>query len=184
MVLLSLIAVDAARPAATVREQEGSGPSLKETTRFVQEQLNAVGPLNYALRRRDTLSGTTLETQVSAYISNVNVLVYKKPKIGVQCLFSYHDKESEDAEVIEDRDLGVLLNDIEEVTVTPVEAIDQDLHPTRKTSITAPIFRVDLHSIGGGDNFLFFSSEDLANDIAKAITHAVELCVGGEQRAP
>jgi hypothetical protein len=182
---LFLLAVDAALSANNVQqESDAAGPSLKDTTRFVQEQLNAVEPLSYGLRRRDVASGKTSETKNSAFTSNVRVLVYKKPKIGTQCLFSYHDKETQDDEVIEDRDLGVLLNDVDQVSVTPVEAIDQDLHPSRKTTITTPVFRMDLHSADGGDNFLFFSSEDLANDIAKAITHAVELCVSGEQRTP
>jgi hypothetical protein len=185
LALLSLLAVDAALSAGNMQQApDPAGPSLKDTTRFVQEQLNAVGPLSYGLRRRDVASGKTSETENSAFTSNVKVLIYKKPKIGMQCLFSYHDKETQDDEVIEDRDLGVLLNDIDQVSVTPVEAIDQDLHPSRKTTITAPVFRMDLHSADGGDNFLFFSREDLANDIAKATTHAVELCVSGEQRTP
>jgi hypothetical protein len=182
---LSLLAVDAALSSSNVQQApDPAGPSLRDTAQFVQERLNAVGPLSYGLRRRDVASGKTSETNNSAFTSNVKVLVYKKPKIGMQCLFSYHDKETQDDEVIEDRDLGVLLNDIDQVSVTPVEAIDQDLHPSRKTTITVPVFRMDLHSADGGDNFLFFSREDLANDIAKAITHAVELCVSGEQRTP
>jgi hypothetical protein len=185
LALLSLLAVDAALSASNVQPAPNAArPSLKDTTRFVQEQLNAAGPLSYGLRRHDVATGKTSETNNSAFTSNVKVLVYKKPKIGMQCLFSYHDKETQDDEVIEDRDLGVLLNDIDQVSVTPVEAIDQELHPSRKTTITAPVFRMDLHSADGGDNFLFFSSEELANDIAKAITHAVELCVNGEQRTP
>jgi hypothetical protein len=180
---LSFFALGPALSASGVQAAQQAEPSLRDTARLLQEQLNAVGPLSYVLHRRDSGSGKVSEVHMWAYASNVKILVYKKPKIGVQCLFSYHDKETQNDEVIEDRDLGVLLNDIDQVSVKPVVVIDQDLHPSLRSTITTPVFRMDLHSSDGGDNVLFFSSQELANDIAKAIRHAAELCVPSENRS-
>lgn len=183
VLFLSSMAVQAARPAGTTAPgEDAAGPNLKDTVNFVQGQLNALGTLTYSLRSRDSITGATSETQVSASASNVGILVYKKPNVGTQCLFSYHDRETENTQLIEDRDLGVLLNDLAEVAVTPLESLDQDIHPSRKTKVSTPIFRMDLRSGDGGDNFLFFPSEDMADDVAKAIIHVVELCAQGEKR--
>jgi hypothetical protein len=180
---LIAIAVQAAPPAArTASAQDAAGAALKEAAQSVQQQLSAVGTLNYSLRRHDSISGANAITQVSAGASGVGLLVYKEPKSGTRCLLSYHDRETENDQLMEDRDLGVLLNDVAEVAVTPVESFDQDLHPTRKITLSTPIFRLDLRTDDGGDNIFFFPNLDLANDVAKAIIQVVELCAKDEKR--
>jgi hypothetical protein len=183
--VLPLIAmvVQAATPAAkTASVQDAARAALEEAARSVQQQLSAVGTLNYSLRRHDSISGANSITQVSAGASSVDVLIYKEPKSGTRCLLQYHDRETEDDQLIEDRDLGVLLNDVAEVAVTPVDSFDQNLHPTRKITLSTPIFRLDLRTDDGGDNILFFPSQDLANDVAKAIIQVAELCAMDEKR--
>jgi hypothetical protein len=183
--VLPLIAmvVQAATPAAkTASAQDAARAALEEAARSVQQQLSAVGTLNYSLRRHDSISGANSITQVSAGASGVDVLIYKEPKSGTRCLLQYHDRETEDDQLIEDRDLGVLLNDVAEVAVTPVDSFDQNLHPTRKITLSTPIFRLDLRTDDGGDNILFFPSQDLANDVAKAIIQVAELCAMDEKR--
>jgi hypothetical protein len=183
--VLPLIAmvVQAATPAAkTASAQDAARAALEEAARSVQQQLSAVGTLNYSLRRHDSISGANSITQVSAGASSVDVLIYKEPKSGTRCLLQYHDRETEDDQLIEDRDLGVLLNDVAEVAVTPVDSFDQNLHPTRKITLSTPIFRLDLRTDDGGDNILFFPSQDLANDAAKAIIQVAELCAMDEKR--
>ena len=184
--VLSLIAMAvqaAPRAAKTTSAQDADRAALEEAARSVQQQLSAVGTLNYSLRRHDSISGANSVTQVSAGASSVDVLIYKEPKSGTRCLLQYHDRETEDDQLTEDRDLGVLLNDVAEVAVTPVDSVDQNLHPTRKITLSTPIFRLDLRTEDGGDNILFFPSQDQANDVAKAIIQVVELCAKDEKPA-
>jgi hypothetical protein len=184
--VLPLIAMvgQAATPAAKAASAQDAAAraALEEAARSVQQQLSAVGTLNYSLRRHDSISGANSITQVSAGASGVDVLVYKEPKSGTRCLLQYHDRETEDDQLTEDRDLGVLLNDVAEVAVTPVDSFDQNLHPTRKITLSTPIFRLDLRTEDGGDNIFFFPNQDVANDVAKAIIQVVELCAKDEQR--
>jgi hypothetical protein len=183
VLLFFAMAAQAAPPAAkTASAQDATGPSLKEIAESVQQQLSAIGTLNYMLRSHDSISGATSTTQMSASASGVGLLVYKEGKSGTRCLLSYHDRETENNQLIEDRDLGVLLNDVAEVAVTPVESFDQNVHPTRKITLSTPIFRLDLRSDDGGDNILFFPNLDLANDVAKTIIHVVELCAKDDKR--
>jgi len=177
--VLSLVAIAAQaapRAAKTASAQDADRAALEEAARSVQQQLSAVGMLNYSLRRHDSISGANSITQVTAGASGVDVLVYKEPKSGTRCLLQYHDRETEDDQLTEDRDLGVLLNDVAEVAVTPVDSFDQNLHPTRKITLSTPIFRLDLRTEDGGDNIFFFPNQDVANDVAKAIIQVVELC--------
>jgi hypothetical protein len=180
---LIAMAVQAAPPAAKTASAADAGrAALEEAARSVQQQLSTVGTLNYSLRRHDSISGANSITQVSAGASGVDVLIYKEPKSGTRCLLQYHDRETENDQLMEDRDLGVLLNDVAEVAVTPVESFDQNLHPTRTITLSTPIFRLDLRTNDGGDNILFFPNLDLANDVAKGIIQVVELCAEDEKR--
>jgi hypothetical protein len=180
--LIAMVGQAAAPAAKTASAQDVARAALEEAAKSVQQQLSAVGTLNYSLRRHDSISGANSITQVSAGASGVDVLIYKEPKSGTRCLLQYHDRETEDDQLIEDRDLGVLLNDVAEVAVTPVDSFDQNLHPTRKITLSTPIFRLDLRTDDGGDNILFFPSQDLANDVAKAIIQVAELCAMDEKR--
>jgi hypothetical protein len=185
LLVLSLVAMAvqaAPRAAKTTSAEDADRAALEEAARSVQQQLSAVGTLNYSLRRHDTISGANSITQVSAGASGVDVLVYKEPKSGTRCLLQYNDRETEDDQLTEDRDLGVLLNDVAEVAVTPVDSFDQNLHPTRKLTLSTPIFRLDLRTEDGGDNIFFFPNQDVANDVAKAIIQVVELCAKDDKR--
>ena len=180
--LIAMAVQAAPRAAKTASAQDADRAALEEAARSVQQQLSAVGTLNYSLRRHDSISGANSVTQVSAGASGVDVLIYKEPKNGTRCLLQYHDRETEDDQLTEDRDLGVLLNDVAEVAVTPVDSVDQNLHPTRKITLSTPIFRLDLRTEDGGDNIFFFPSQDLANDVAKAIIQVVELCAAKDEK--
>ncbi|MGD0144829.1 MAG: hypothetical protein ABSC92_16885, partial [Rhizomicrobium sp.] len=64
--------------------------------------------------------------------------------------------------------------------------IDADLgHPTWTTQVNPPVFVVSLYKTTGSPEFSFdFRDEDTANRVAKAFSHAVELCGGGHNVEP
>jgi hypothetical protein len=150
--------------------------TLSQTAKFIDSSLNQVGGLTYDLSSTDTRQATPLYKQFFTSISNVQTLIYKKPKVGVQCLMSYHDTETDNRTGIEDRDFGVLFNDIENLTLRSLKLIYQDIYPSRRIFVTPTIYRLDLHATDGGVNFLFFADEVTATTVAIAISHVVELC--------
>jgi hypothetical protein len=85
-----------------------------------------------------------------------------------------------------DKDLGFALKDVQEVVVEAVEhrtkeAVSKQLgHPEWSNRMDPPVFVIIVKKKNGEDDFYLYD-ESLAQRIAKALVHAVELCGGGSK---
>ena len=159
-----------------------SGPSLEATMRFIQDKLSDIGKVNYVIFGQDTSNNTTFTGSDSEEFSNITV--------SDQCRIQYHLKRIEDGKIQEEGNYGFNLSIVQDVVVEPAERFLNDEYaasgqPTGVATSTNPPITVLLvrrpHHVR---NYLIFTDPDLADRVAKAITHAIELCGGGSKDDP
>jgi hypothetical protein len=160
-----------------------AGPSLEVTMKFVQDKLNDIGPVNYAGYGHDNAVGTDWTYQSKVEITKVVA------DRGA-CRISFHLRVETNGAVTQDTDAGFPLKAIGDVVVMPLEQDVKQLsaeagHPAWTFRVDPPAFVLKAHrtDIKGTNDFDFYD-EQMANRVAKAIVHAVELCGGGGKPEP
>jgi hypothetical protein len=153
------------------------GPSLADTMKFIEEKLGAIGRLNYVERSHNNTTGNDFTHKFSWESSNVRAR---------QCRIEYHGWLSyTDGKVLVDEDYWFSLKNVQEVVV---ETDEQSLkaanskagHPEWSFRVDPPVFVIRVNLKNGVNQFALYD-ESLANRIAKALVHAVELCGGGSK---
>jgi hypothetical protein len=151
------------------------GPGLVATMKFIQDTLNAVGPVNYASYGHDSDNGHNWANHFSNEVS----IVAASP---AACRINYHYKAIRDGKVLMDAGAGFLLKDVQRVdVVTRKQYFDEENlaigHPSWTAKVDPTVFVVRVQKSSRGENQFLFLDEQLANRVAQAITNAVELCV-------
>jgi hypothetical protein len=183
-ILLGVLAVS---PASTQQKKavppppkpDDGGPSLEVTMKFIQDKMNSIGPVNYAVYFHDNATGADW-TKRSKF--EVTQMVAEAPA----CAITYHEKGWPAAE--SESSSGFFLKNVEDVVVMPMEQYQQEAaaaagHPSWSSRVDPPVFvlKVRESDVKGTNNFDFFD-EQLPNRVARAIVHAVELCGGGGKK--
>jgi hypothetical protein len=155
------------------------GPSLEATMKFVQTKLNEVGKVNFADYVHNNSTQNDWIVQNSSEATNVVA-------DAASCRITYHMKIVVSEKVAFDEDASIPFKDVQDLTVATVEddikTTDAALgYTTRSYRADPPIFVLRLRRTGTGSNAFDFTDEDLANRVAKAMVHAVELCGGGNK---
>lgn len=150
-----------------------SGPSLAVTMRFIQEKLSEQGKVNFAVYIHDNADGNDWIVPHTLEISSV----VPEPEA---CILSYHFKLSSNGGAFEDM---APFKDVQDIIIQPTEQVLTEVgskagHTTWSYKSDPPVFalrvRRKIHI-----NEFDFTDEDMANRVAKAMVHAVELCGGG-----
>lgn len=172
------LTLSAQQTVAPPPQPAGSGPSLAVTMQFIQDKMNEQGKINYTLHTHDNDSG---EDWPVYYISIEASNVIANP---ATCRITWHKVTTNGGKIgINDNfslDLRNVLNF--EVRTSTYEAKMEDTangHPALDKRQDPPYFAVTAKLRGNTETPLFFSSEEMANRVAKALVHAVELCGGG-----
>ena len=180
-VLLSASAV-AQQPVPPPPQPSGNGPSLEVTMKFMQDKMNEQGKINYTLNTHDNAKG---EDWPVYYIGIEASNVVANP---ATCRITWHKVTTNGGNVGMSRDLSLDLRNVLtfEVRTSTYEAKMEDTangHPELDKRQDPPYFAVTARLRDKTETPLFFSSEEMANRIAKAMVHAVELC-GSSQNNP
>jgi peptidyl-prolyl cis-trans isomerase A (cyclophilin A) len=82
--------------------------------------------------------------------------------------------------------ITISLRQVLNLTIRPAEEsqkkTDADAgHPTYTSRFEPPVWILEVRSEGNVRNYLYFNDEDMADHLAKAMVHAVELCGGGSK---
>ncbi len=152
--------------------------------KFIQDKMNEQGKINYALYTHDNALGTDWPVyQISVEASNV----VADP---ATCSITWHKTTTNNGAVNGNGDFSLDLRNVlsVEVSTSVKEAKREDTargNPALDKRQDPPYFVVLAQSLDNAGKTvgtpLFFSSEDTANRVAKAMTHAVELCGGGSK---
>jgi hypothetical protein len=156
-----------------------SGPSLEATMKYIQNKVGDEGRFNFVVHLHDAQSNEEWSNQNTAEINDL------RSETGT-CRLGLHWKTSVNGKAATDADYWIDLKTVNTIQVLPIE---QDLkrvdtsadHPTREYRVEPTFFAVVLNRTHQQHNTLYFQDEDVANRVAKAFVHAVELCGAGEK---
>ena len=154
-----------------------SGPSLADTVKFVEDKLDEQGKMNYVVYIHDDAQGTDGTVSRSSEISKVRAS-------AADCRIDYHWIQEINGEVGSETDRWFPLKDVRDIEVMPIEQRFKEIdsaanHPELSTRTNPPVFDLIVRRPNKVVNEFEFLDETVANRVAKAMVHAVELCGGG-----
>jgi hypothetical protein len=157
------------------------GPSLESTMKFIQTKLNELDKISYAIYVHNSASNFDRIKRITNELSNVRT-------DPISCQVSYHWKTTVDGDTTLDKDAWFSLGDVQDLVVETGEAEQKRVdagagYTARSYRFAPPVFALVVRGPGKEPNALVFAKEDIANRVAKAMMHAVELC-GGENKDP
>jgi hypothetical protein len=152
--------------------------SLADTLQYIQDKMSD-NRLSFTANVTNTSDSSTFQTSYVELTSNVST-------DATQCRVSYHwaewmnnaDKPSPDV------DAAFVLKDVDTITVEPMRQniadanVDAGKSNYDVTSTDPDVTAILVHRPPSLINEIAFTDADLANNVAKAINHAVTLCGG------
>lgn len=162
----------------------GEGPSLEVTMKFIQDKLSDIARLSLMVSGTQTTDNRRLSQRRTLELSKVRA----NP---MDCSIQYHYKYIvDDNPPIETADITRPLAAIENIQLEPFErSLTKTAasigHPEVVFTSTQPqTLALVLNSRQKGDFGFYFQDDNVADRLAKAMQHAVELCGGGRQPEP
>ncbi|MGB9406752.1 MAG: hypothetical protein WCA89_04400 [Terracidiphilus sp.] len=180
LVLTAFSAAFAQQPVLPPPKPADSGPSLAVTMQFIQDKLNDIGKVNFVTFFQDTTDGSTGNNAFTNEVSNVVA-------DQNQCRISLHWKVTKDGSVTSEVSVWFSLRDVQDIVVKPYAQYQSEVNASSGvpnlicTSINPPLTALLVRRPHGVVNLFPFTDADLADRAAKALTHAVELCGGGNK---
>jgi hypothetical protein len=155
-----------------------SSPSLAATLQYIQERVSQQGKINRAIYVHDNSTGNELTVQYADEITNIA----PHPE---NCILNYHFREWNNSTISVDVDAGIPFHDAEDVVILPIEQVCKEVdskagYTTGSYRSDPPVFVLRVRRKVGYNEF-FFIDEEMANRVAKAMVHAIELCGGGNK---
>ncbi|HEX9139433.1 MAG TPA: hypothetical protein VF848_06575 [Steroidobacteraceae bacterium] len=168
---------DGAAPVAHARKAppaKSTGPTLDFTMEYIQDKLINRGLLNYVVAVHADAAGNDWSYEFSDKMSGIYTNVST-------CQIGFHWKQTRSGKAVTDKEMFFDLVGSPTIDVLPMEqylaeSTAKGPHPTWTTQVTPAMFVLRISKSGSPDNNLLFPDEDLAGHIAKAMTHAAELC--------
>lgn len=157
-----------------------NGTPLAVTMQYIQGKLNDIGTVNFVTYVQNT-------TENSSFSNIYRIEVGHVVADPSQCRVTYHWKILRDSSTLMDDDFSFLLQDVQDIVIEPYSKYQNEVdaslgNPNFVTSSTNPRITalVARHS-QGTSNLFPFTDADTAGRVAKAFTHAVDLCGGGNK---
>jgi len=159
-----------------------NGPTLEVTMNFIQEKLNEIGTVNFAGYVHEAANDTDGVQRFSATTSNA----VANPGA---CTLSYHRVVFNNGKKEHDEQVFINLREVQSIAVLPDEQDWQmylvHIGDTTKTVKDVPdIYVLNVKLPRGIDHSIRFYEQEMADRVAKALLHAVELCGGGPKPEP
>jgi hypothetical protein len=168
-------AADICRVRPVSLNPAAGAPSLAETLHFVVDKLNDSGPVSYRLTFH--LDGSSLNRPTPSFALG---LATADP---ATCKLRFDEKPGFNGTPYGAYRRVVPFQRVEKLEVLPEQdALNRGRAPNQGVFSTEPMIYRLLVTYQGGDSLaLRFREEEMANRVAKAMNHAVELCGGGSR---
>lgn len=157
-----------------------SGPALDVTMKFIADKLGDLGTVNYVVYATDSKTGQTWQ--------NVNVYTITNVRAdATTCYVGYHSKGVRDSQIVSDQEAGFFLRDVVDVVIEPetqffTEQSAAGGNPNVITTATNPtLTALNVRRPHNVINSFPMQDATMADRLAKALTHAIELCGGGNK---
>jgi hypothetical protein len=174
---------NALQPIATPPKPAGEGPSLEVTMKFIQDKLSEMGPITYSENSRFTDENSGVPPWTTTWTDELTKVVADLQ----QCSISYHCQTSSDDKSIKpsNYDVFIELKEVKKITVRPLaEQLNESFAGKLTVTIHSPIFQVAVLGRPKGSGAIIMDDEELANRLARAFSHAVELCTPDKKPEP
>ena len=168
------------QPVAPPPKPADSGPNLFDTMKFLYGKLNDLGKVSFILFIHNTTSGEDFNNQIVDEFTNV----IPNPST---CRIAYHEKVTRDGVVGYDGDLAFSLREAEDVVVKPFEQLKNEFSAAAGAPnliaqpTNPPLAALIVRRPHGKFNAFYLTDAQLADRVAKAMSHAIELCGGGSK---
>jgi len=151
-----------------------SAQGLDETLSFIRDQIAQQGQVNLVASNRDPATGQSWVNQTSQEGSNFSVDV-------ANCQINLHWRTVYNGKVDFDGDGGIPFRLVDHVTVLSLDDYFAGVnaaggHSAWTTQASPPLTVVSAVRANGVENIFYFQDSELANRVAQAMRHAVELC--------
>ena len=159
------------------------GPSLAETMQFIQDKLNDNGKVTWVQFTQNANDGSTDTATYTDETSNI----VTDPNL---CRISYHSKQTSNGQLYYNVNFVLSLRDVRDIVVKPFEQVRTEWNAKVGnpnficTSTSPPLTALVVRRPRGEEYFFPFTDANLADRVAKAMIHAVELCGGGSKPEP
>jgi hypothetical protein len=160
--------------------QPANGPSLEETMQFIKNQLVANSAINFVTFRQNTNDGTTINNTFNVYLSDIHVDT-------AACRINYHYKTLGDGKVRNDYDQSLILGETKDLLIDTedkglIQLYARTGHPEISVTTNPSIVDLTVRRKNSSKTDVFrFMDNNIADRVATAFTHAIELCGGGEK---
>lgn len=172
----------AAEQRAAANQDAIRGSSLEVTMKFIQDKLNEIGRMNYNVSFYDAggdfKGGSQVSIEKSGVIAN-----------PAKCQISYHAWVEADGKVRPLSSYYFFLPDVKTIAVMKAEKWIQEhgtgtSSPGGRVEVTPDTFFLVVKRINGDEDRFALGDEEMANRVAKAMIHAVDLCGTGSHPEP
>ena len=158
----------------------GGGPSLEDTLNFIADKLNQQANVSYTIREP-----TTANTIISEHVSNATAETRA-------CLVTFHvDGQSTYFGGVDDPrtivgltrsyDVAVVFRRVEKIDLADAQSLGSKNGSAANTYAPDPFELIVTRTHGEPVVQLYFLDAAVADRVAKAMIHAVELCGGGNK---
>ncbi|HTV51463.1 MAG TPA: hypothetical protein VME21_09755 [Steroidobacteraceae bacterium] len=165
---------------ASQARKASKGPGLEATFKFIQDKLGDIGRQNYVAVWRNSSDGNTGQDLFMAQFSNLQA-------DETTCSLAFSFTGARDGVVYNDSDYGFFFKDAQSVVVEPTTQRISNVNaqsgsPNVTTISTTPTtISLEVRLPHNASQYFEFTDSDLADRVAKAMTHAIELCGGGNK---
>jgi hypothetical protein len=165
-------------PVAPPPKPPDNGPSLEVTMKFIQDKLNGIGKVTYIVPYQNKHTGDTDTYTLTDEVSQVRTS-------SDQCTTIYHLRSTFDGVESRNGDFSISFKDAQGVVLKPVEQFLNEQIPSGIYSATDPplVAMIVRTSHPELDKYFMlpFTDSTLADRVANAMVHAIELCGGGNK---
>lgn len=159
----------------------GSGcnksPSLEATLQFIADQIRTQESFNYDFYMKNEKSPISVKKKSSNVLANVKNCsisydIYSEYLINIYQHIENTPRKYNHKSVVNFKDI----NYISAMTYTQAESNSEN--PTTRTDPEFYVVKMDVGKDSINPSYLEFHTEDTAKRVAKAMSHAVQLCGG------
>jgi hypothetical protein len=183
VVLFSITAV-AQQPVPAPPKPATGGPTLAATMQLIQKEMNTVGRLSFVVHLYDQVEGNG----ASKYIEERSKVVADP----VTCTIRYHWWKSIHGDVVNDEDVSFSFRDVLSIAMMSIDQAEkkqyeqEKAYPEEKQTLhmefVPQMYVVIMRNAEDDVEGFGFIDKKQAERVAKAMSHAVELCGGKKDK--
>jgi len=148
------------------------GPTLAASLGFIRARMIDQGQVVYEANLRDTSTDEAWTNKFTADMTNVTVDL-------TGCKIAFHWKTTLDGAVQADIDTSLSFRQMRKVSVVnreqEIRTQVKDSHPSWVSTVSPGVWVVTMKKADGA-SILDFTDEDVADRVARAVDHVLDLC--------